>query len=297
MQVRSLKVGLALVGVGFVAYAVPAVASAKSGDFVIPPSRSMEFKLKGSHGYSISVLGNGRLVSLTVAKGKSSAVYTAHGVALGKRIKARFGHLGRLSLRFHPAKPPRLVPLPEGNCHGEGAIVETGMFVGVLTFEGEQGYTGARASRVKGKVVRTLKQTCSEGEEGKGPSGIDLTILIAGSESPPVFLTAFKFASNTHSGSDASYFQAAIVESESGRFVVTRTITAEGDLDAFTSTESKGQPTSVTIAPPPPFTGSATYQKVHGLTGTWTGSLTGNFLGRGEVSLAGPEFTAEAARL
>jgi hypothetical protein len=296
VQGRRLTLGVPVLVAILVACASPATAWAKGGH-VVPPSRAMEFKLRGSHGYSISVSGTGRQVSLEAAKGGSSAVYTAHGVALGKRIKARFGQLGRLSFRFRPNGPPRLVPLRDGNCHGEGEIVEKGVFVGALSFEGEQGYTIAHASRVKGKVVKTLKETCSEEEEGKGSPGVHLTILVAGSKSPPALLTALRVASSAHPETSASLFQAAIMEFEPGRLTVTRTITAEGGPDAFTSTESKGQPTSVTITPPLPFAGSATYQREHGFTGSWTGSLTGNFLGRGEVSLAGPEFSAEAARL
>jgi hypothetical protein len=42
-----------------------------------------------------------------------------------------------------------------------------------------------------------------------------------------------------------------------------------------------------------PFKGTATFQRTGGSKGTWSGSLVGDLLGRGEVALAGPEFSAE----
>jgi hypothetical protein len=52
---------------------------------------------------------------------------------------------------------------------------------------------------------------------------------------------------------------------------------------------------SATIEPPAPFSGSATYlSSPEYPSGSWTGSLAGDFPGVGMVSLAGPEFCAES---
>jgi hypothetical protein len=63
--------------------------------------------------------------------------------------------------------------------------------------------------------------------------------------------------------------------------------------DAFAWNEEGGHITSATLAPPAPFTGTATFQRTRGAKGSWMGTLAGDFPGRGEVTLAGPEFSVE----
>jgi hypothetical protein len=272
----------------------PVTATAKSGFFVIQPSRSTEFSLKGSGGYSISVFGNHGRVSLTAQRGNASVTYKARGLASSRRIKARFGGLGRVSVRFHPTRPSHLVPEPPGNCKGRGEVVQAGRFVGTIAFEGEQGYTTVHASGAMGKVTKAFKQTCiSQGSEEGGPT---VTILNASSKSSGVFITAFKVVYRAHPRFDGALLGASIVEFRPGGLSILRSISVTTSLDAFTVSGSGGEITSATIAPPRPFTGTAEYQRTKGSSGSWTGSLVGDFPGRGEVSLAGPEFSAEISR-
>ena len=49
---------------------------------------------------------------------------------------------------------------------------------------------------------------------------------------------------------------------------------------------------TATVAPSPPFTGSASFQRNPDGTASWTGDLATTFLGLGEVGLAGPAFKA-----
>jgi hypothetical protein len=275
------------------AYTMPTTAKARDGYFVIPASRSSEFRLKGSDGYSISVFGSHSQVSLAASGHHASVSYTTSGLVSSKWMKARFGRLGRISVRFHPSGPPRLVR-PAGNCRGKGKLVEAGRFVGTIVFEGENGYTAVHTSRTRGRMVRTSKQVCSNtGEGGDGGGTFHWTILSASSESNGIFFTAFKIASKAHPALDGTGFEAMIIEIPSRKLTILRSISTDADLNAFATTESGGRITSATITPPAPFTGSATFQKVKGSHGTWTGSLAGNFPGRGEVGLAGPEFSAE----
>lgn len=272
----------------------PVGAVAKKGYFVTDASRSMEFRVKGSGGYSISVFGNYGQVYFTAKRGSSSATYVARGMTSRRQIKARFGQLGRVSVRFHPDGPTRLVPLPKGNCRGRGELVQTGAFVGAIEFEGEQAYTTVKATREKGKVTTALKQTCSrDGGEGAQSPGVRLTTLSATSKSNNVLLTAFKVVSPSHPRFDASLFAVSITETLPGPLVILRSISAAANVDAFSTTGSGGQVTFATIAPPAPFAGTATYERKKGSRGTWTGSLTGEFLGRGAVGLAGSDFAAE----
>jgi hypothetical protein len=274
--------------------AFPVGAVAKKGYFVTDASRSMEFHVKGSGGYSISVLGNHGQVYFTAKRGSSSATYVARGMTSPRWIKARFGRLGRVSVRFHPDGPTRLVPLPKGNCRGRGELVQTGAFVGAIEFEGEQAYTTVKATREKGKVTTALKQTCSgdTGEDAQSP-GVRSTILSATSKSNNALFAAFKIVSPSHPRFDASLFAASITETLPGPLVILRSISASANVGAFSMTGLGGKVTSATIAPPAPFAGTATYESTKGNRGTWTGSLTGEFLGRGVVGLAGTDFVAE----
>jgi hypothetical protein len=151
----------------------PASAVAKRGYFAINPRSSMEMRLQGSNGYEISLSANGGFVSLTAQGHHATVQYAAGGTADKGKIKARFGSLGRVALRFHPHGKAHLFKGPAGNCRGGDSLVQTGVFVGQLDFEGEQGYTRIHANRIKGTVTHTKRQVCKNGggeEEGKGLS-------------------------------------------------------------------------------------------------------------------------------
>jgi hypothetical protein len=268
----------------------PTEAMAKGGHVVIPASQTEEFQLKGSDGFSIAVSAGGRQVSLTAKKGGSSATYSVRGIASSKRIKARFAGLGLVSVLFRPSGQAHRMAAAE-NCSGEAGFVQPGKFVGKIEFEGEQAYTTVRASKAKGKETFARKQVCPK-EAGEAGSPFSLTALTAVSSSDGVAFVALRLTRGTQQTSGFSGFGGTIFESV-GRLAITRSIEASAGISAFATSGSGREITSATIAPPSPFTGSATYEKQKGSPATWTGALAGTFLGRGEVSLAGPAFIAE----
>jgi hypothetical protein len=277
-------------GVVIALFASPGAAIARHSSSVIAPSQTMEMHLKGSNGYSISVFSSGGGVSLTAGHGGSSASYSTRGLASPTRIKARFGHLGRVSVRFHSGNGPPRVLQPAKNCRGKGEVVDRGHWVGRIEFEGEQAYTTVHASHARGKVIKTPKQTCSPPEaEGGHPS---LRVVFLHAEASSASFAAFKITSSTYPKFDTAVFIASLSEL-SGRLWIDRSIDVHAEVGAFASTGQKNHIESATIAPPAPFKGTATFQRTGGSKGSWTGSLAGDFLGRGEVALAGPEFSAE----
>jgi len=290
-----MRIWAAVSGVGVVIFlfASPSAAIAKGGNFVIEPSQTMEFWLKGSNGYSISVLGNGGDVSLTARHGGSSASYSTRGFVSPTRIKARFGQLGRVSVRFHSANGPRRVLQTAKNCHGKGEVVDRGHWVGRVEFEGEQAYTTVHASRARGKVIKTPKRTCSLPGTEEGHPNLRVTFLHADSQASGATFAAFKVTSSTYPKFDTAVFTASLLELRGRRLFIDRSISVSTEADAFASTGKKNHIESATIAPPAPFKGTATFQRTNGSKGSWSGSLIGDFLGRGEVALAGPEFSAE----
>lgn len=278
--------------------ALPGAAVAKGKRFVFGPSQSMEFQLKGSRGYSISVLADHEIVTLTAKHKGSSASYTTQGVTSPTRIGARLGRLGRISVRFHSHGNPKQTPVPQGDCHGKDETVDSGTWVGQIEFEGEQAYTAVRANRAKGTVTTSPKLTCNK-HEGNGagtPPDFKVTLLNASSSARGIFATAFQITSDAHPELDGSAFSASLLEAHSRGMSIVRSIEASVKNNAFALNEEGGQVTSATITPSAPFKGTATFQRTRGSKGSWTGTLAGDFPGRGEVTLAGPEFSAEVSR-
>jgi hypothetical protein len=285
----------------------PASAVAKRGYFATDPSSSMQAQVRGSNGYGISLSADTGFVSLSARGHHATVEYAARGMARKGRIKARFGSFGRAALRFHPRGKAHLRKEAERDCRGGDSLIQPGVFVGKLDFEGEQGYTGIHASRIKGTVTHTKRQVCKnnsgeggEGGEGGFPSSLELTFLNAAADENETSFNAFKIESKSKRGRRAASFSATIIESPQPRLSVFRSIQATTkDFTTFSVVKaSHGRVDEATVTPPAPFSGSATYRRaVAKRSETWAGSLTGDFPGLGTVSLAGPEFCAEGVIL
>jgi hypothetical protein len=300
MQRQALN-GVICVGTLSALLILPTAAVAKHGEEVIGASQSADFQLKGSKGYSISVSGNRETVTLTAKRGSSSATYMTDGFVSPKKIKARLGRLGRVSVRFHPHGRPKRIPASQYGCRGKAETVRSGIWVGRIEFEGEQAYTAVHATRANGTATSSPKLKCSsdegmEGKEGKS-SDTRLTVLNASSDAGPVIVTALLIRSKAHPNRDLSGVGASLIETRGRRLVIFRSINSLVKDDAVTLNEDGGHITSLTIAPPAPFTGTATFQRTQGSKGSWTGTLAGAFPGRGELNLAGLEFSAEVSRI
>lgn len=279
---------------------VPASAAAKRSYFATDPGTNMQMHLRGSNGYGISLSGDGGFVSLVVQGHHAAVQYFAKGAAGEGRIKARFGDLGRVALRFHPRGKAHLRKERESNCHGGDSLIQPGVFVGKLAFEGEQDYTGIHASRIKGAVTHTKRQVCkNSGSEEGFPSSVKWTVVSAAAEENETSFNASKIELKSKPGLDGTNFNATVVESPQPGFSVFRSILATAeDSDAFSFVTSHGHVTEATVTPPAPFSGTATYKRaVAKESETWVGSLAGDFPGLGTVSLAGPEFCAEGVTL
>jgi hypothetical protein len=276
----------------------PASAAAKRGYFAIDPSSGMQAQLRGSNGYGISLSAGAGFASLLARGHHATVEYAARGVAGKGRIKARFGGLGRVSLRFHPRGKAHLLEEPEGNCRGGDSLIQHGVFIGKLDFEGEQGYTRIHASRIKGTVTHTKRQVCenSGGDEGgEGPpSSLKWTLLSATADENKVSFNAFRTEFKSKPRLNGTSFSATIIESSQRGFAIFRSIQTTSGLSAFDVLSSHGRVDEATVTPPAPFSGSANYRRaVAKKSETWLGSLAGDFPGLGTVSLAGPEFCAE----
>ncbi len=132
---------------------------------------TQELELRGSNGYKIRVTLLNRedlsieASNINLKKGTFGVVsyeLTAPQKSGSDDIDARIGNLGRVRLRFVGEGPKREKPA----CKGGERVTETGHYVGSISFRGKDGFTQARAHRVKGTVESEMGRTCSPGQFG-----------------------------------------------------------------------------------------------------------------------------------
>ncbi len=276
----------------------------------------IRFKLAGTNGYQISVQaefdGSGSRprrssVTLFVDRHSEDAIYTTAGTATPDMLKASFGNLGFISLRFHASGRVLRTKLSKGcRSSGEPAIPKTrlGVFVGTIRFTGEQDYTEARASRVKGGVGDQggllsphEKVGCFTGEfiqgggkkrrEKKPHQSKNRISFEAYARSTEV--SFFVSPRNIKpSAAHSSYTFTSIASEKQGRVRILREISAVGPSSDL---QYDSALTSATFDPPPPFTGTGTFDE--NASPSWTGSISVQFPGSSQISLAGLAFQAE----
>ena len=250
------------------------------------------FEVKGHDGYSAFVEGAGDKVKLSIFHGGSLARYTVRGTTSTRRVKARFGHLGRISVRFEPTGTVKRM-WPAMNCNGYPVPGERGVFSGTVRFRGEGGYVELDAARALGKTARFSHWNCGPGkghtsrvagsdEEGEEP-GSFATLTAA---TPGRWFTAVGGEPDV---AGLPFFGAAMLERRGSIRVVRETyMTDPGPGFSF----DLGL-TSAIVQPPEPFQGAGAFQLNPDGSSTWTGSLSVSFLGREHVALAGPRFDAQ----
>jgi hypothetical protein len=118
------------------------------------------FTVAGTHGYRVLVsssLGDFEAVHLIASRRHAAVEYlTFDGRADREGIEARFGGVGLVSVRFHPAGPSHSPVRPPRNCEALRARDRVGFFTGRIEFHGERGFTGVDLRRARGHagVVR-----------------------------------------------------------------------------------------------------------------------------------------------
>jgi hypothetical protein len=238
---------------------------------------------------------SGQRVTLTVSRGAQSVGYEVPGTVSEHRVKANFGRAGKVDLRFEPSGPPRSVePLPF--CKGKEGSVTTGTYVGTVRFTGFDPFVHFHASRVRGKVSRTPPVHCHipggahphPKPEATEEEEETTAVLYA---APRCGRFAFAAAGDRDTGAAGGdprgkfTLFAAISKERVGRVHVSRFVLLfVPGAEVFTVDSGLA---SASVAPPPPFHGSAAFQRgVDGAPSTWTGSLSVSFLD-GRLALTG----------
>jgi hypothetical protein len=280
---------LATVIVAFLMSSASPAAAEKA--LVLPEAEWSSFRLNAG-AYLFLVSGSAGTVSVTAERGKASAVYSAEGTTSADSLDAKLGSRGRIDVQFEPMRVREISPWRQGGCRAARKIITSGVFTGTIEFKGEHEYATLRRSRARGSVVRISRQRCSGRPRAAGAAPVQWTILSATSRSQHVIFDVYQQMSANHPQLDGTVFTAAISEIRPGPLLILRSISASSTQLPFRDAQSGARLESAVLQPPSPFTGVGKF-RVDGNSGYWRGSLAGDFLGRGTVPLAGPEFTAE----
>jgi hypothetical protein len=246
---------------------------------------SVEFSLPKTNGFAVHVFSVGKKLGLEVAEvGQRSNFYEVPAFISEHRLKARFGGLGLIDLRFRPTDVSKTGFSPGKGCNGCPLRTDRGVFTGTIRFEGENEFVKFNASRAKGRVevsgfLPGGGRFVPEEEPGEF-TGLDVSskgeefqafaVRRPGEEGPATFFTG----AEEQTGAMRIVRGAAVFKGPASTFLV--------DPKAGTAT----------VQPPFPFSGSATLANNPDGSKSWTGSLSVELLGIGPVSLIYPTFKA-----
>lgn len=290
-----LAAGLVLSATALAAW--PATAAAEGGQQLL-------LLAPGSNGYSIGISAEGATAFLDVSRplpagrAGTSSIYIARAKLSATRMRATFGELGAVSVRFRPSGKVKRSRAERGCSGPDHFTIRFGVFVGRLDFDGEGGYTAAHLDRAKGRVISPLSLNCD------GP--VFPTPQPRGSRSGeahrPSKLTALR--AGWRLGLSATSFTALDSRSGHARFFASSS-QSQGALAIYRFAFALASPLTFAVddalslagvTPPPPFSGSASFQRdVSGIK-SWTGSLAVSFPGAPTVPLTGSQFKTQLTR-
>jgi hypothetical protein len=273
-------------------------------------SCASEFTLNGSNGYQITVSGDpgshgsGEVEISVGGRGAGASLdgvsYSAPGTVTRTGMSASFGRLGKVSLRFRPIGKVRRVRVPKKCAKGHPPVVEAqlGSYSGTIRFRGERGYTTLLAHHARGGLGDPLaiapKTSCekpeSKGVERQEAHAVHLEASAKGVAFGAWAGPAWPFSGSSHGSHPYTFLVFAAEEKEGMR--IFRFLAEPGDAGAFVFDNAL---TSATIAPPLPFTGSASFRRGAGGSNAWAGTLAVPMPGLGSVPLTGPAFKSELA--
>jgi hypothetical protein len=252
------------------------------------------FRLKGTNGYSIFVIALSKprfkhgeilvFVGRRSVGGVDSVIYLAPAKVTPTTIDADLGPVGQVSLQFEPSGPPERV---HASCKQGGSVTyEPGAWVGVIEIAGEEGFTQVHRTRTKA-IANPFRET------GCGLIGIgetsgqkpDAARLIARSATRK---RAIYLQANKNHRKARVRLEASLEERRHG-LVVSREVVRLFKPGAFTF---DAELRSATLAPPAPFSGSASFHRGAKPANQWAGNLSVDFPGRADVPLAGRRFNS-----
>lgn len=240
------------------------------------------FRTQASNGYVIHAIAfdgdprgeHDEVLLFVTRKGGGVTYFAQKGVQVTETtVTADLGDLGSIDLHYVPSGKPRV---ERSACDPRPIEVDSGFYEGRFDFEGEEGYTQAHRSRVRGEVRLQLSLLCG----GAVNEGI-------GGHAPGARLHwrrgKVEFEVTKNSPSRPARFRAAIQEKHAG-LAIAREVGVTAGAGAF-GFDVPAQ--TATLKPPAPFSGSARFLRGDESKGHLEGSLAVDFPGRSNVPLSG----------
>ena len=280
----------------------------RAGEFEVQQADTVGFlRLGKERDYTIALyMPNDRVVIFYAFRGEKSkdskamhSIYAVRNLGDLERgvVRARFGSLGRVSLRFRPSgrmrkRDPRL------GCEGGSETTEYGRFVGHLSFRGKGNYFHVSSARGEAYIAHFPRLRCEKGQALESrprslrkyvaPSlpfheenSIALLYSSTRSHGRYVGITAMH-PEGSPPGADV---QLGIVELMHG-MAIGHSVYLNGPPGTLLTSLPGVHPAAATLAPPAPFYGEAAYSEE---SDAWTGTLGVKLAGL-SLPLTGPGF-------
>lgn len=213
----------------------------------------------------------------------SYSVYVARNWGSLERgmVRARFGALGRVALRFRPSGRIRRSD-PRSGCEGGSQTARLGRFVGRLSFRGEGNYFHVASPKGKGYVGHSPRLRCEQGKAEEHPPrslrAYASPDLVFSDEHSIALLYASSRSHGRYVGISALHREGSapgadvelrIVEPRRG-MAVGHGAFLDGPAGTLLTSRPGGHPATATLAPPAPFYGEAAYSEE---SDAWIGNL------------------------
>ncbi len=258
----------------------------RSSGVEVPRPRA-EFSRKASNGYLITFEADHGRASLRAQGDAGGVLYSGKGSVVDGRIRFGLGRLGRIDLRFEPdGRVDR--QRPDKSCKGREQVIRSGTFVGLIRFRGENGYTQLSSHRVHGTMAEPRSWKCPNSSDRRTQNASGVSVLAAHTPHNSAIFMAIGGPEQV----PLRFFVAGTSE-RAGALHIGRSVFIEGPSASF---EALGNLNSATVAPPKPFSGTASF--VRNLDGSteWSGTLSVALPGAQSTALTGPAFEADLAK-
>lgn len=279
-----------------------------------PPNMGGLVYLGKADGYEIAVSNPDPHVAFLYVdrfgRGESAGTYTQAAYAVRPSsslasgvLRARFGPIGRVALRFQPGGKAR-VGRRAKHCRGPRPQTEFGVYRGSVSLRGEGGYFHLRTRAAAGTRSRTFRLSCAHGQAHQVRSkalyeyvspyesfittngGGNIALLRAVSEAGGRYVSVR--ASHFQGSGPGAEVRASTLEQRPG-MAISRTVEVNGEAGTLLTTLPGEHPATATLAPPAPFHGRAEYAENSATSHRWTGTLAVSLPGL-EVPLTGAGF-------
>jgi hypothetical protein len=241
-------------------------------------------------------------LTLELRRKNQLATYEVAGHATETGLKARFGRLGVIDVAFTPTKILNSTEPGEG-CTGAPRTLREGVFTGTIHFTGERGDALIEDSRARGSMSVISQWECPEAEamdpfaerpgrakaaaasRDEGGKRRDTTLLAVRRGCSCEFIAELE---QRHTGGRRIIFGGIQREQREGMKIF-RSTSVRGAASSFVVDPGTG---TVTLRPPNPLNGKATFEPgAHG-RGVWRSTIQVPLLGADPIDTGASGFRA-----